>query len=52
VSGDTSAGGLARLDWVLRNDPEVVIVALGAAATSSTGENFDWTTGTRRGSSR
>ena len=30
VSGDTSAGGLARLDWVLRNDPEVVIVALGA----------------------
>ena len=30
VSGDTSAGGLARLDWVLRNDPEIVIVALGA----------------------
>lgn len=30
VSGDTSAAGLARLDWVLRNDPEIVIVALGA----------------------
>jgi len=30
VSGDTSAGSLARLDWVLRNDPEIVIVALGA----------------------
>jgi acyl-CoA thioesterase-1 len=30
VSGDTSAGGLARLDWVLRARPEVVIVALGA----------------------
>ena len=30
VSGDTSAGGLARLDWMLRNDPEIVIVALGA----------------------
>ena len=30
VSGDTSAGGLARLEWVLRNDPAIVIVALGA----------------------
>jgi len=30
VSGDTSAGGAARLDWVLRNKPEIVIVALGA----------------------
>jgi len=30
VSGDTSAGGLSRLDWVLRNTPEIVIVALGA----------------------
>ncbi len=30
VSGDTSAGGRARLDWVLRSQPEVVIVALGA----------------------
>jgi len=30
MSGDTSAGGLARLDWVLRNDPEIVILALGA----------------------
>jgi acyl-CoA thioesterase-1 len=30
VSGDTSAGGLRRLDWVLRSRPEIVIVALGA----------------------
>src|SRR5262245_2709618 len=30
ISGDTSAGGLRRLDWVLRSRPEVAIVALGA----------------------
>jgi acyl-CoA thioesterase-1 len=30
VSGDTSAGGRRRIDWVLRARPEVVIVALGA----------------------
>ncbi len=30
VSGDTSAGGLRRVDWVLRARPEVAIVALGA----------------------
>ncbi len=30
VSGDTSAGGLARLDWILRQRPDVVFVALGA----------------------
>jgi acyl-CoA thioesterase-1 len=30
VSGDTSAGGVRRLDWVLRSRPDVVIVALGA----------------------
>ena len=30
VSGDTSAGGLARLDWVLTDEPEIVIVELGA----------------------
>jgi len=30
VSGDTSAGGLRRLDWTLRLSPAVVIVALGA----------------------
>src|ERR1700752_3829528 len=29
VSGDTSAGGLRRVDWVLRNRPEVAVVALG-----------------------
>jgi acyl-CoA thioesterase-1 len=30
VSGDTSAGGLARLEWVLRSDPDVLVVELGA----------------------
>jgi acyl-CoA thioesterase-1 len=29
VSGDTSAGALRRIDWVLRSRPDVVIVALG-----------------------
>jgi acyl-CoA thioesterase-1 len=30
VSGDTTAGGLRRVDWALRAKPEIVIVALGA----------------------
>ena len=30
VSGDTTTGGLARLDWQLRQDPDVVIIELGA----------------------
>src|SRR4029077_5223995 len=29
VSGDTSAGGLSRLDWALDGDVRVLIVALG-----------------------
>jgi len=29
VSGDTSAGGLARLNWVLQQPTEILIVALG-----------------------
>lgn len=29
VSGDTSAGGLARLDWVLSSDPDLLVVELG-----------------------
>lgn len=29
VSGDTSAGGLARVDWTLTEDVDAVIVALG-----------------------
>jgi acyl-CoA thioesterase-1 len=29
VSGDTSAGGLARLEWALEGDVRVLIVALG-----------------------
>jgi acyl-CoA thioesterase-1 len=30
VSGDTSAGGLSRLDWTLNDNPQMVIVELGA----------------------
>ena len=30
VSGDTTAGGLARLDWMLADQPTHVILALGA----------------------
>jgi acyl-CoA thioesterase-1 len=30
VSGDTSAGGLRRIEWVLKLRPAVVVVALGA----------------------
>ena len=30
VSGDTTAGGVARLDWMLADKPDVVIVELGA----------------------
>ena len=29
VSGDTTAGGLRRLDWVLRQSPDVLVVGLG-----------------------
>jgi acyl-CoA thioesterase I len=29
VSGDTSAGGLSRLDWALQGDVRILIVALG-----------------------
>ena len=30
ISGDTSAGGLSRLDWALEGDVRVLILALGA----------------------
>lgn len=30
VSGDTTAGGVRRLDWILSQRPDVVVVALGA----------------------
>jgi acyl-CoA thioesterase-1 len=30
VSGDTTTGGLARLDWALADKPDFVILALGA----------------------
>jgi acyl-CoA thioesterase I len=29
VSGDTTAGGLARLDWLLESRPDLVIIELG-----------------------
>jgi len=30
VSGDTTSGGLARLDWALRGHPQLVLLELGA----------------------
>jgi acyl-CoA thioesterase-1 len=30
VSGDTTAGGLARLAWLLRQEPDIVVLELGA----------------------
>ena len=30
ISGDTTAGGLRRVDWVLKAGPEIVILELGA----------------------
>ena len=33
VSGDTTAGGLSRLDWLLADQPQAVIVALGGNDT-------------------
>jgi len=30
VSGDTTAGGLRRIHWLLRHDPKIVIIELGA----------------------
>jgi acyl-CoA thioesterase I len=30
LSGDTTAGGLRRLDWVLQEHPEIVVLELGA----------------------
>jgi acyl-CoA thioesterase-1 len=30
VSGDTTAGGLRRVDWILRQSPQIVVVELGA----------------------
>ena len=29
VSGDTTAGGLSRIDWILRQKPDVLVVGLG-----------------------
>ncbi len=29
VSGDTTAGGLARLDWLLKQKPDILVVGLG-----------------------
>ena len=48
VSGDTSAGGRARLDWVLADAPDLVIVELGAndalrgLAPAETEANLDY----------
>ncbi len=29
ISGDTTTGGLARLDWLLRQEPDILVVGLG-----------------------
>jgi len=47
VSGDTTAGGLSRLEWALADRPDMVIVELGgndalrALAPGQTRENLD-----------
>jgi acyl-CoA thioesterase I len=47
VSGDTTAGGLARVDWTLADKPDLVILALGAndalrgVAPSTVRDNLD-----------
>ena len=30
MSGDTTAGGVRRIDWLLKHEPEIVILELGA----------------------
>lgn len=30
VSGDTTAGGLGRIDWVLKQEPDLIVLGLGA----------------------
>jgi len=30
ISGDTTAGGVSRLDWILSQNPQIVVVELGA----------------------
>lgn len=30
ISGDTTAGGLRRIDWLLKQQPDIVVVGLGA----------------------
>jgi acyl-CoA thioesterase-1 len=30
VSGDTTAGGLRRVDWLIKGSPDLVLIALGA----------------------
>lgn len=47
ISGDTSAGGLARVDWLLAQDPDLMVVELGAndglrgLALEETEDNLD-----------
>lgn len=47
VSGDTSRGGLERLDWVLKTEPSAVFICLGAndglrgVSLASTRENLE-----------
>lgn len=47
ISGDTTAGGLARVEWILSQHPDVVVVELGAndglrgLSLEETKENLD-----------
>lgn len=55
VSGDTTAGGRARLEWALADQPQAVVVALGAndglrgIDPASTRENLDAILSTLKG---
>jgi acyl-CoA thioesterase-1 len=40
VTGDTSAGGLARLDWALADRPQIVIIELGADSKKSSCDHW------------
>ena len=47
ISGDTTAGGVSRLDWLLTQNPDVMVVELGAndglrgLSLAETGANLD-----------
>ena len=48
VSGDTTAGGLARLDWALADNPAYALLALGANGYTHSVATPKRTSGSRR----